>query len=159
MSTEGLRRELHIGRAMDECMNDLVGEVQTLVDNARIWESRMEEAGVNNVVAVAQDTGSVEVVKNYIRYQVGRDTRNETWRWRVGGAKSFGERLVDALDGLHGRAQAIVSAAWEGEEEPPAGEVGRAWIQLTRSYLGHLKRYFVYRKKMSEAEQPREARR
>ncbi len=147
MSNETLRRELLINREIDALMNDLLLGMVKFADASQIWQSRMEEHGINNVVAVAQDTGSVEVVKNYIRYQVGRDVRNETWRWRVGNVKNFGEQLVDKLDELRDLATGIVAAAGK---ETPANEVNRVWMTLTRAYLGHLSRYFVYHKKRQE---------
>ncbi len=145
MSTEVLRRELRINRAIDASMNGLLGGMKKFIDDARIWESRMEVHQINNVMSVAQETGSVEVVKNYVRYQVGRDTRNDSWRWRVGSLKNFGEQLVDKLDELRDMAIAILSGA--DSTNAPSADVDRVWITLARSYLGHLNRYFFYRKR------------
>jgi hypothetical protein len=148
MSTQTLRRELRINRELDTSMNELLAGMKKFMDDARIWESRMEEHGINNVVAVAQETGSVEVVKNYVRYQIGRDVSNANWRWRVGNVKNFGEQLVDKLDELHDLATGIVAGA--SNPGAPPRDVDRVWMRLTRSYLGHLSRYFVYRKKTLE---------
>jgi len=148
MTTETLRRELRINREIDGSMNELLVEMQRFVDNTRIWESRMEVHQMTNLVAVASETGSVEVVKNFIRYQIGRDTRNENWRWRVGSVKNFGEQLVDKLDELREMAEGIVA----GASNPSADEqdVDRIWMTLCRAYLGHLSRYFYYKKKTAE---------
>lgn len=148
MTIETLRRELRINREIDGSMNELLVEMQRFVDNTRIWESRMEEHQMTNLVGVAGQTGSVEVVKNFVRYQIGRDTRNENWRWRVGSVKNFGEQVVDKLDELRGMAEGIVA----GASNPTAGErdVDRVWMSLCRVYLGHLSRYFYYKKKTAE---------
>ena len=150
MNTRTLRRELRINRAIDNAMNELLTGMQKFIDETHIWESRMEEHQMNNVVAVAQETGSVEVVKNYVRYQVGRDARNENWRWRVGSTKNFGEQLVDKLDELRDLATGIVADA--GDRSAPARDVDPVWIRLTRVYVGHLNRYFSFRKRTMEEE-------
>ncbi len=148
MTTETLRRELRINREIDGSMNELLVEMQRFVDNTRIWESRMEVHQMTNLVAVSGETGSVEVVKNFIRYQIGRDARNDNWRWRVGGVKNFGEQLVDRLDELQDMAQGAVA----GASNPTADErdVDRVWMTLCRAYLGHLSRYFYYKKRTAE---------
>jgi hypothetical protein len=129
-------------------MNDLLAGMTKFVDETRIWESRMEEHQMNNVIGVTQETSSVEVVKNFIRYQIGRDVRNENWRWRVGSVKNFGEQLVDKLDELHDLATGIVAGA--SNPSAPPRDVNRVWMRLTRAYLGHLSRYFVYHKRTKE---------
>lgn len=151
MNTETLRRELRINREIDNSMNELLAGMKKFVDDTHIWESRMEVHQMNNVVAVAQETNSVEVVKNYIRYQVGRDVRNENWRWRVGGIKNFGEQLVDKLDELHDLATGIVVGA--SNPGAPHRDVDPVWVALTRAYLGQLTRYFVYNKKTKTKEE------
>lgn len=145
MTTEILKRELKINREVDASLNTLLGEMKEFVDRTRIYESDMEIHQMANLVAVAQETDSVEVVKHYIRYQIGRDTANRSWRWRVGGVKNFGEQLVDHLGGLQDRAQVIIAEAGGGESE-----TNRTWIALTRLYLGHLRRYFYYLKRRAE---------
>ena len=153
MNTKTLRRELRINRELDNSMNELLAGMKKFVDDTHIWESRMEEHQMNNVVAVAQETNSVEVVKNYIRYQVGRDVRNDNWRWRVGSIKNFGEQLVDKLDELHDLATGIVAGA--SNPSAPPRDVDRVWVTLTRAYLGQLNRYFVYNKKTKTKEERR----
>jgi hypothetical protein len=148
MNTQSLRRELRINREIDDSMNDLLAGMTKFVDETRIWESRMEEHQMNNVIGVAQETSSVEVVKNFVRYQIGRDVRNENWRWRVGSVKNFGEQLVDKLDELHDLATGIVAGA--SNPSAPPRDVNQVWMRLTRAYLGHLSRYFVYHKRTKE---------
>lgn len=152
ITTEALRRELRINRGIDDAMNELLTTMKEFVDSTRIWESRMEVHQMHNLVSVTGETGSVELVKNFIRYQIGRDDRSDNWRWRVGGVKSFGERLVDKLDELREMAQGIVSEA--GVSEASEREVDRAWMTLTRHYLGHLNRYFYYMKRTKGGERP-----
>ncbi|HLB49396.1 MAG TPA: hypothetical protein VJL59_20485 [Anaerolineales bacterium] len=142
MSNDTLSRELRISREVDGSLNSILADMQKLMDDTRIHESGMEVHQMANLVAVAQETDSVEVVKHYIRYQLGRDSQNKTWRWRLGSGKNFGEQLVDRLDGLRDRAQLIVS---EAKGDRPAED--RTWMTLTRLYIGHMRRYFVYRKK------------
>ena len=140
---EMLQRELALNRGIDAAMNDLLKGMKELVDGSRIYQSRMEIHQMSNLVAVAQETDSVEVIKHYILYQVGRDTRNESWHRRMGSARTFGEELVSRLDSLHDLALGMVSEV----TGTSALDVDRTWIKLTRLYLGHLRRYFYYLKK------------
>lgn len=142
MSTANMQTQLHIQRGIEHSLNQVLQEMQDLVDSSRIYESRMEIHQMSNLVSVATETPSVEVVKKYVLYQVGRDERNNSWRWRVGSAKNFGERLVEQLDWLKDVAEGVVNEAEGGPKD-----VDWAWMQLARLHAGHLRRYFYYLKK------------
>ena len=134
-----LQRELKINQAIEDRLNQLLGQMKEMVDNSRIWESGMEVNQLQNLAAVAQETTSVEVVLNYIRYQIGRDGSTSSWRRAIGNAPPFGEQVVAELERLKEVAQGIA-----GEDRAAAD---RAWINMTRRYLGYLQRYFYYKKR------------
>lgn len=138
-----MQRELTINQAIDDRLNGILQQMKVLVDNSRIWEAKkMEVSQIQNLLAVSQETGSVEVVKNYIRYQMGRDGGSDSWRNRMGTGPTFGEQVIDAVDNLRSVAASIVP-----EEKNNQAEIDRTWMKLTRLYLGYLRRYFYYKKR------------
>ena len=134
INVEDVGKALKRKRALDKQLNPLVRRAQELVDNTGIAtrESRLERKQLSNVLAVANETPSIEVLKNFIRYQIGRAGQEG---WKVG---NFGQRLVEELDVLGDMAETL---AREG-----SGERDSLWIELARQYLGYLERWFVYRK-------------
>ena len=137
-----MRRELEINRAIDDRLNELLRQMQKLLDDSRIWDSKMELSQIQNLLAVAYETNSVEVVKNFIRYQIGRDGGGNSWRRRVGTGPTFGEQIVAELDRLQPIAATIVPQSGSSD-----AEVNQTWMKLTRLYLGYLRRYFYYKKR------------
>jgi hypothetical protein len=106
----------------------------------------MEKHQMKNLLSVALETPSVEVVKHFILYQVGRDTSGSSWRH-----KNFGRTLVRAIDALRKDADRITRQVHRELrlDEPTDEQVDAAWMDLTRAYLGHLNRYFYFRKEES----------
>lgn len=137
-----LQRELHISRDIDQAMNKLLPQMKEFMDETKIWESDMELNQLQNLLSTAQDTQSVEVVKNFIYYQIGRDNKGNSWRKNEKGKPSFGERLIQSLDGLRDTAVPIAEK-YGGKGD----EIDKAWMGLTRLYLGNLRRYFYYHKR------------
>jgi hypothetical protein len=137
-----LQRELHISRDIDQAMNKLLPQMKAFMDDTEMWKTDMELNQLQNLLSTAQDTQSVEVVKNFIYYQMGRDSRGNSWRKSKRDQPSFGDRLIQALDDL--RATAVPIAEKHGGKE---AEIDKAWMGLTRLYLGNLRRYFYYHKR------------
>ncbi len=146
-TTTRIHQELQINQAIDDRLNELLSQMQQLLDKSRIWESKMEVAQIQNLLAVAHETNSVEVVKNYIRYQIGRDGGSGSWRRRVGTGPTFGDQIIAELDRLKSIAQSIVPQSAQGETL-----VDGAWMKLTRLYLGYLRRYFYYKKREQQGD-------
>ncbi len=112
----------------------------------------MRENQLRNVLDVALHTESIEVIGNYIRYQIGRGGG-----WKFG---NFGENVIAALgDGgpVHRIAQRAAGEAHKTLQEAerankldeatlpdPADLETEARIQLTRLFLGYLNRWFLY---------------
>lgn len=137
-----LQRELHINRDIDQAMNKLLPQMKAFMDDTEIWKSDMELNQLQNLLSTAQDTQSVEVVKNFIYYQIGRDNRGSSWRKSERGKPSFGDRLIQALDDLRDTAVPIAE-----KHDGKADDIDKAWMGLTRLYLGNLRRYFYYHKR------------
>lgn len=139
------RRYMAIQRGIERTMNEVVRDMQLLVDDGKInlVASDMEKHQIGNLLGVALETDSVELVKNFIFYQIGRDTKASSWR-----RNGFGQELADRLESLKTRAKSIADEAHRqlGLPAPNTQEVEEVWIQLVRQYLGQLNRYFYYRK-------------
>ncbi len=152
MSTQAteLKRRLLTEDLVDRSMNELIPKLKDLIDNAKIANRKCElsTAQMSNLVNVAGETRSAQVVIGYLQYQVGRDAgRRVQWAWH-----DFGESLIQLLEDLRGRAEGIVGQVSEvlGDsltDDARQAEVDRVWMALVRQCLGHLRRYFVYRKR------------
>jgi hypothetical protein len=140
---KAVRRRMAIQHGVEQATNEIVRHMRKLVDGTDVVNSRMEKHQIGNVLAVALETPSVELVKNFVLYQAGRDVSDTGWR-----KSSFGEKLVAELDELREKAKDI---AHEVNHQLRAGapeeeDVDEVWIELARQYLGQLNRYFYYRK-------------
>jgi hypothetical protein len=138
---EAVRRRMAIQQGVEDFTNEVVRRMRRLVDSSDI--SEMEKHQIGNVLAVALETHSVELVKNFILYQVGRDVSVKNWR-----RGNFGEKLVKELDNLHEQAESVALQVSRqlrtGKSEER--DVDEVWIEMARQYLGQLNRYFYYRK-------------
>ena len=136
---EAMKRAFRLKREIDRVTDDLVGVAKKLVDEkltvteagrTKLDAGGLREAQLRNVINVAGSTESVELVKNFIRYQIGR--QGGGWRHR-----GFGEALIERIEKeIAGLAERVAREA-QTEVEP-------AYIQLVRLFLGYLNRYFVY---------------
>jgi hypothetical protein len=112
--------------------DDIVKAIEAALDNCRYPRSgrdKLEHSQFRNLVRVADTTESAEVIKNFLRYQTGRD---EKWGRGEG---SLAERIIQDIDGaLQEMSQEIAKAA--GSDSPKA-----VWVELIRRYLGYGARY------------------
>ena len=142
-----LQHRIAVQRGVEQAMNEMIRDMRKLVDDTQVEKSNMEKHQIGNVLAVALETPSAEVVQNFIRYQVGRDTRKDSWH-----RNNFGEEMVKRLESLKKTAGDIAQAAHEKLSLPPPQErdVDGVWIELVRQYLGQLNRYFYYKKEAQQ---------
>jgi len=128
--------ELEIQRGIRQAEDALVIAVEDALNTCEYPTSgrdKLEESQFRNLVRVADSTESPEVVKNFIRYQVGRERK-----WGRG-EKSLAERIIRDIDGqLKNSAQEIVEAAKETDEKK------RVQMELIRRYLGYGARHLRY---------------
>ena len=82
---------------------------------------------------VADTTESIAVIKNFLRYQLGRDKK-----WGVG-ENSIAQRIINDIDTLlQEKAKTIVEEVKYMEKFKPV------WLELTRRYLGYGSRRLKY---------------
>jgi hypothetical protein len=140
---EHARQEWRIQQALDRRLDRLVRLGQELVDSrlfgARNHGGLLREAQLRNAIAVASATSSIEVVKNWIRYQIGRpDGRG----WQH---EQFGQGLIEQLERDLNQLAAEVAAELGMPERQP-----ELLIRLARLHLGYLYRHFYYREQERE---------
>jgi len=116
----------------------------------------MEESQFRNVLNVAQETSSVDVITNFIRYQIGRTP----WVWGTR-ATAFGPTLIrDIEDGaVRQAAQAVRDTVRDTlqarlQVDTPPEVFDHAYIRLTRLYLGYAMRVFYYGKRREDDGDP-----
>jgi hypothetical protein len=146
MSDIGMRRELAMNRAIDKHLDEVVRHGNELA--RKLQGGAMRESQLRNVLNVATSTESIEVVANFIRYQIGRSS---DWA-----RNQFGESIIQAI-GKGGKIYQVGNQvagevhdylekhAEEGETVPRQDELfDEAQMHLTRLLLGYLNRSFQY---------------
>lgn len=135
--------ELEIQRGIRQAEDALVIAIEDALNTCEYPTSgrdKLEESQFRNLVRVADSTESPEVVKNFIRYQVGRERK-----WGRG-EKSLAERIIHDIDSrLKDSAQKIVESAQETDERK------RVQMELVRRYLGYGARHLRYLNSNREA--------
>jgi bisphosphoglycerate-independent phosphoglycerate mutase (AlkP superfamily) len=121
--------ELKIQRGIRQAEDRLVVAIQAALDNRNTY-GKLEDSQFRNLVRVAETTESTEVIKNFLRYQVGRDKK-----WGRG-RTSLANKIIEDIDNL-----------LKNLSEDIAREVGeefhqRIWLDLIRRYLGYGARHF-----------------
>jgi len=125
------KQQLNIQKGIRQAEDDLVIWIQDALDNTRYGD--LEESQFRNLVRVSDTTESAEVIKNFIRYQVGRDKK-----WGRG-RESLAERIIEDIDGnLQENAQ-VIAASCKTTFKP-------IWLDLIRRYLGYGARYLKYKR-------------
>jgi len=121
--------ELQVQRAIRQSEDDLVTWIQDALDNTKYGD--LEESQFRNLVRVADTTDSAEAIKNFIRYQVGRDKK-----WGRG-KESLAERLIQDIDGNIKKTAGIIAECSQIDFKP-------IWLELIRRYLGYGSRHLKY---------------
>lgn len=133
-----LRLDLLLEQAITQQLDGLVrraSEAVLLLAGNR----DMEVSQLRNLLSVSVESRSVEVVINFIRYQIARNSR----AWGIG-KEDFGHRVIEDL---HKPLQewtdkVIVEVAQRDEKEHAESLRDRAKVRLMQLYLGYLNRAF-----------------
>lgn len=144
--SEALRRALLLERAITARLNPLVAratETVLLLENNR----DMEVGQLRNLLNTAVESrGQIEVVINFVRYQIARNDR----AWGKA-ERSFGHQVIADLRGpvtkLAGEAAGEVAKAL-GPDVDQAELSTSALARLAQLYLGYLHRSFYYAKRV-----------
>lgn len=131
-----LQVELKIQRGIREVEDKLVMQMEKAFQSDY---GNLEESQFRNLLQVALSTESPEVIKNFLRYQVGREgdkPNNKKWGK---GSNSLAEAIVrDIQEFLRTEAKAIAQTASAPDQ------TNSIHIQLIRRYLGYGARHLKY---------------
>lgn len=136
--------ELKIQKGIRQAEDNLVLWIQEALDKTdypRDGRDKLEESQFRNLVRVSDTTDSPEVVKNFLRYQVGREKK-----WGRG-KTSLAERIISDIDNnLKSKACDIVKDIKDVKDvkDVKGGNVSEIHIELIRRYLGYGARYLKY---------------
>ena len=126
-----LQKQLKIQKGIRLVEDDLVIWIQTALDKTSYGD--LEEAQFRNLVRVADTTDSAEVIKNFIRYQVGRDRK-----WGRG-RDSLAEKIISDIDSNIKKSAEKIADDHQADYKP-------IWLELIRRYLGYGARHLKYKR-------------
>ncbi|MBD1821819.1 hypothetical protein H6F51_04815 [Cyanobacteria bacterium FACHB-DQ100] len=131
------QQQLIIQREIRQEEDYLVIAIQEALDEAKYGD--LEESQFRNLVRVADTTDSKEVIKNFLRYQMGRDKK-----WGRG-KDSLAERIIQDINTkLADKAKSIMGKANVFNEETIEKAIT---LELIRRYFGYGARYLTYKRK------------
>ena len=133
MTEKAQKKELKIQREIRQVEDELVTYIQEALDNKNSYGD-LKSSQFRNLVQVSYNTESAEVIKNFIRYQVGRDNK-----WGKG-KNSLAEQIIKDIDSN------IKKHAQEIQEVVNTEDLKPIWLSLIRLYLGYGARYLTYLK-------------
>jgi hypothetical protein len=143
-----LRRELLLKEAINAQLDKLVGyatKTALLLDG----NTKMKTSQLRNLLNVALDPASVEVVINFIRYQIARE--GNAWT-----PNNFGHAVIDDIRGpVQELVSTSISKAHEREGQHQVidfdAQSYAIYVRLIQLYLGYLQRvFYAYDKAKSE---------
>ncbi len=147
-----LRRDLLLQEAIDRQLDELVRQANRTA--ALLEGTEMEENQLRNLLNVAVTSRSPEVVINFIRYQIARETK----KWGRGD-NGFGHAVIrDLRETVNRLAGKVEEDVKQRMPDAPEAETLRqtAYVRLMQLYLGYLNRAFYYGKKANDFKQLRE---
>ncbi len=124
-------KELEIQKNIRQTEDDLVTWIQNALDKTKYGD--LEESQFRNLVRVSDTTESAEVIKNFIRYQVGRDKK-----WGRG-KESLAEKIIEDIDVNIKKNAQIIAECCQTDFKP-------IWIEMIRRYLGYGARHLNYKR-------------
>lgn len=131
-----LQTQLKIQQGIRDYEDTLVQKIEAAFEKKY---GQLDPSQYQNLVQVALSTESPEVIKNFLRYQTGRDTK-----WGRGEG-SLAEAIIKDIQGdLEQQAKNIAEAAGDQNRQK------EIHIELIRRYLGYGKRHLTYLKPKAE---------
>jgi len=143
---EVLRRELLLEQAISRQFDPLLWQVtQTAL---KLEGNRdMEVNQLRNLLSVAVESRSIEVVINFIRYQIARNSR----AWGLG-KDDFGHQVITDLRSSVGQMtqDAMADLRRMAGDTPAVRELEpRVYMRLVQLYLGYLNRTFYFARRVN----------
>lgn len=143
---QGTLWQMIIDEAVDREMQDIVQRAFDLMQ--KLAPGLPKDFGrkqLHNLIATATETNSMEIVKDFVRYQMGRDEGRKHWR-KLQEQSTLGEAVLDEIDQLKERASFLIREA-KLRKVTPANEkteINRVWALLVRRFVAYLEHSFTY---------------
>ncbi|MBD2356163.1 hypothetical protein H6G41_16280 [Tolypothrix sp. FACHB-123] len=128
------KQQLKIQKGIRQAEDFLVTWIQDALDNRKSY-GKLEESQFRNLLRVADTTESTEVIKNFLRYQVGREDK-----WGRGKDSLAEKIIIDINTRIKEKAKDIA-------KEAKSEDINSILLELTRRYLGYGARYLTYKLK------------
>jgi len=133
---------LRIDQGISYQLDDIVGKVERIAKKFDIQKVK-EKSPIKNVVAAATEPiTSLEVIKNFIRYQVGRKNASEIWKLKVeeneNKIKLFTDAIVGDLDSLATNCKRIIDAI---EKDISKNLAANGLADIEKERLNNLQEY------------------
>lgn len=125
----GACMNIELKQKIDEELDLLIEDGKKLIDNTWVSIKTVEESQMRNLLEMATTSDSIKALELFIQYQMGRNKL----------PKDFGNQLIQKINVLTNKASELSKDHSEHKKE--------VLLRLVRQYLGHMNRYFVYRKK------------
>ena len=122
---------LEIQRGILQAEDDIVLAIQDALNKTTTY-GNLEESQFRNLVRVADSTESTEAIKNFLRYQTGRDNK-----WGRG-KNSLAENIIKDIDDL------LKKKATNIATDANTVDIKSIHIKLIRLYLGYGARHLKY---------------
>ena len=159
MSTEQSRQadqalwNMVVADLIDQRQDEIVKRAWDLMKDYQPAGKRpgLERHQFTNLETLAGETRSIEVIKDFVRYQMGRDARKNTWRLPIKGG-AFGDRVIQDIDGMERTAESIVGSAKKMGVQADAEnqEKVNIWWLLVRRYFSYLEHAFLHEKALEK---------
>jgi hypothetical protein len=134
-----LEIELRIQKGIRDAEDEVVKAISKALDKEDSYGD-LEESQFRNLLNVATATSSAEVVKNFLRYQIGRDKK-----WGHG-KESLAEVIVSDIQTLLREETTKIIVGAKVTDNIPV-KTNEVHMELIRRYLGYGSRHLVYIRK------------
>lgn len=134
MSEQGMETSLAVNKAIEGLLDNLIRAAAKQVPKANGAADQRSKTQIRNLVNVAEHTQSLEVVTNFIRYQIGRNTA--LWQ-----QNSFGMGIIGDIERKDGIVQTSLKLV---EAQVPGADLKAARARIIMLYTGYLNRIYVY---------------
>jgi hypothetical protein len=124
---------LKLQSEIDKRMGQIVSAAEKVITDLGDNVTKIKEAQLRNVMAVANTAPHTSIVTSFIRYQMGRRETQAAWK-----GTALGPRLIKLID------ESVRQMAQSAVKESNYGEVDEVQVQMTRLLLGFMNRRFVY---------------
>jgi predicted RNA-binding protein len=137
-TTATVSRAVLLQQAIDNYTDYLVEQAEETISDERMKNLRnqLKLNQLSNLQSVVSGTGSINAVKNWIRYQMGRRETSRAWQ-----NTGLGNDVLKRLDQMRSQAENIAQTLYA--DEATDAQVRAIHIALVRRYVGYMRRWFV----------------